>query len=78
MSFRLFQEGAIVIQELLSTIASNGDRGVVVPFSRVDDLKKDMMELRNGEYHTDWLNRMANHITDWALWKDDIRKDCEN
>jgi len=34
-----------------------------VPFSRISDLKKDMMDLKNGEYHTEWLDRMANHIT---------------
>jgi len=30
----------------------------------VIDLKNDFTELKNGEHHTDWLNRMANHITD--------------
>ena len=55
-----------MIEALLSTIDSQGDRGAVVPFFRVDDLKQDMLDLKNGEYHTDWLNRMVNHITDEA------------
>ena len=51
-----------MIKSLMNTIASHGDRGAVVPFSRVDDLKNDMLELKNGEYHTDWLDRMAKHM----------------
>jgi epoxyqueuosine reductase len=52
-----------MIKGLLDEIISHGDRGAVVPFSRVNDLKKDMFDLKNGEFHTDWINRMVNHIT---------------
>jgi epoxyqueuosine reductase len=52
-----------MINDLLSVIRSHGNRGAVVPFSRIDDLKKDMVDLKNGEYHTDWLDRMTKHIT---------------
>ena len=55
-----------MINNLLSEIVSQGDRGAVVPFSRIDDIKQDMVELQNGEFHTEWLDRMANHITDDA------------
>ena len=48
---------------LLDEIISHGDRGAVVSFSRVADIKKDMLELKNGEFHTNWLDRMVNHIT---------------
>ena len=53
-----------MIAELMSTIDSHGDRGAVIPFFRVDDLKQDMLDLKNEGYHTDWLSRMVNHITD--------------
>jgi len=55
-----------MIEQLLNEIVSHGDRGAVVPFSRVDDLKKDLTALKNSVYHTDWINRMAKHITDDA------------
>ena len=55
-----------MIRGLLDEIASHGDRGAAVPFSRVEDLKNDMIALKNGDYHTDWIGRMANHITDSA------------
>jgi epoxyqueuosine reductase len=55
-----------MIRGLLDEIISHGDRGAVVPFSRIIDLKKDMMILKQGNYHTDWMNRMANHILDDA------------
>ncbi|MCL2300212.1 MAG: hypothetical protein FWC27_08730, partial [Firmicutes bacterium] len=41
----------------------HGDMGAVVPFSRIDDLKKDMLEVKSAGYHTDWLDRMVNHMT---------------
>ena len=52
-----------MIQGLLREIAAQGARGAVVPFTRIDDLKKDMLALKNGAFHTVWLDRMANHIT---------------
>ena len=55
-----------MITGLLNEFIIQGDRGAVVPFSRIENLKKDMMDLQNGEFHTEWLNRMANHITDEA------------
>jgi hypothetical protein len=55
-------EGNRMIKGLLDEIISHGDQGAVVPFSRIIDIKNDMKTLINGEYHTDWLNRMANHI----------------
>ena len=61
--FDLLLEGIQVIQGLLDEIISHGDRGAVVPISRIGDLKKDMIDLKNGEFHTDWLVRMANYIT---------------
>ena len=51
-----------MITDIIDVIASHGDRGAVVQFSHIDDLKKDMFDLQNGEYHTDWLCRMAKHI----------------
>ena len=53
-----------MIKGLLDEIAYNGDRGVIMPFSRTEDLKKDLNALKDGAYHSDWLNRMINHITD--------------
>ena len=61
-----YTEGIWMIRGLLDDITSHGDQGAVVPFSRVEDLKKDMIALKNGDFHTDWINRMANHITDDA------------
>ena len=55
-----------MVNGLISEIRANGDRGAVVPFYRVNDLKNDMLDLKNGGYHPCWLNRMANHITDSA------------
>ena len=55
-----------MISDLLNEIISHGDRGAVVPFSRVNDIKQDMIELQNGMFHTEWLKRMAKHITDDA------------
>jgi len=53
-----------LIKRLLDEIVAHGDRGAVVPFSRIDDIKNDMTDLKNGDFHTDWLNRMSKHITD--------------
>jgi len=55
-----------MVKGLLEEIANHGDRGAVAPFSRIEDLKRDMAALKNGGYHTDWLDRMANHIADDA------------
>jgi len=52
-----------MIKNLLDLIVSHGDRGAVVPFIRINDLKRDMIDLKNGDFHTDWINRMVNHIT---------------
>ena len=48
---------------VIDEIYTHGDRGAIVPFSRISDLKEDMLELKNGAFHTDWLNRMVTHIT---------------
>jgi len=48
---------------LLEIIKSHGDRGAIVPYSRIGDLKADMLALKNEEYHMDWLDRMAKHVT---------------
>ena len=48
---------------LVDTITAHGDRGAVVPFPRVADIKKDMLDLKNGEFHPSWLDRMAAHVT---------------
>ena len=53
-----------MIKGLLNEIHANGNRGAVMPFYRIDDLKKDMITLKNGGYHPNWLDRMVNHITD--------------
>ena len=53
-----------MINGLLDEISGHGDRGAVVPFSRIDDIKSDMTALKNGDFHTDWLDRMTKHITD--------------
>ncbi len=52
-----------MINALVDVIASYGDRGAVVSFSRVSDIKADVLELKRGEYHTAWLDRMANYMT---------------
>jgi len=52
-----------MINGLLSIVIAHGDRGAVVPFSHVSDIKNDMFDLKNGEFHTSWLDRMANHMT---------------
>ena len=56
------ERGISVKEDLLNEIHSHGDRGAVVSFSRIGDLKRDMLDLKNGDYHTDWLDRMANHM----------------
>ncbi len=52
-----------MIKGLLEAITFDGDRGAVVPFSRLAEIKKDMVDLSSGEYHTSWLDRMTNHVT---------------
>ena len=51
-----------MVDGLLRHIAARGARGAVVPFARIADLKQDMQLLKDGEFHTSWLDRMANHI----------------
>jgi len=48
-----------MIKNLLDEIISRGDRGAVVPVSRIDDLKRDMYDLQNGDYHTGFMDWMA-------------------
>jgi len=62
--FRLLL-GEVVIENLLNEIVSHGDRGAVVPNSRIDDLKQDMADLRNGEYHTMWIDWMAGNTDEF-------------
>ena len=45
-------------------ISSFGSRGALVPLSRIEDIKQDMMALKNGPFHTDWLDKMVRHVTD--------------
>lgn len=52
-----------MINRLLDTITAHGHKGAVVPFSRVADIKQDMLDLKNGAFHTSWLDRMANYMT---------------
>jgi len=51
-----------MIDDLLDLIAAHGDRGAVVPISRVDDLRQDMEALRVGDYHTEVLDRRVSFI----------------
>jgi hypothetical protein len=53
----------MIIRNLLDEIRSNGDRGAVVPFSHAEDIKNDLIALRDNNYHTSWLDRMVNHLT---------------
>jgi len=57
----IFKDGIIMTEDLLNDIGFHGDRGVVFPFSCINEIKKDMTTLSNGDFHTDWLNRMVNH-----------------
>ena len=43
--------------EVLALIAARGARGAVVPVSRLDDLRQDLDNLRDGDFHTWWLDR---------------------
>ena len=52
-----------MVSRLLDEIKSHGDRGAVVSYYRINDLKWNMLELKNGEFHIEWINRMVNHIT---------------
>jgi epoxyqueuosine reductase len=54
-----------MIKGLLDKIVFQGDRGVVVPISRVDDLKQDMYDLQNGEYHTGYIDGMAGNTNNF-------------
>ena len=52
-----------MITGLINKIHANGAVGAVIPFARVDDLKNDMLDLKGGEYHPAWLDRMVTHTT---------------
>ncbi len=52
-----------MVQGLLDAIRSHGERGAAVPFSRADDLKRDMLELKAGAFHSNWLDRMVRYMT---------------
>lgn len=56
--------GFLLTEKLIHAIESHGDRGAIVPFSRILDLKRDMTDLKNGGYQSGWLRRMVNHVTD--------------
>jgi len=45
-----------MIQGLLNEFNLHGDRGMAVPLSRIDDLKQDVMNLKNEEPYTGWLD----------------------
>ena len=53
-----------MVEELLKEIASHGDMGSVVPFSRIEDIKRDIISIKNGDFSTDWINRIYNHLTE--------------
>jgi hypothetical protein len=48
-----------MIKSLINEISSHGDRGAVVPIFRIDDLKRDLEDLKTGDYHTSWIDWMA-------------------
>lgn len=48
-----------MIKTFLNEISTHGDKGAVVPISRIDDIKQDLEDLKNGEYHTPWIDWMA-------------------
>ena len=50
--------------DVVEELSSHGSRGAIVPFSRVEDIKQDMADLRDGVFHTDWLDRMVMHVVD--------------
>ncbi|MGI6663861.1 MAG: 4Fe-4S double cluster binding domain-containing protein [Christensenellaceae bacterium] len=52
-----------MIQGLQETLAMHGRKSAVVPFTRIEDLKRDMISLKNDAFHTDWMDRMILHIT---------------
>jgi len=53
-----------IINKLLLEINSHGSRAAVVPFSRINDIKKDLFDLKNSANNINWANRMINHVTD--------------
>ena len=55
-------ENEKMIQDILDLINSHGNRGAIVPFSRINDLKNDMLKLKNGNFHTKSLDHMVNHF----------------
>jgi epoxyqueuosine reductase len=59
-------KGKKMINDLLNEIIENGDKGNIVPFARIENLKDDLIELKSSKFHTNWLNRMVNWVTDSA------------
>ena len=51
-----------MLNGLLNLIRSHGGRGVVVPFSRTTDLQRELLELKNGDFHTTIIDMMSNHM----------------
>ena len=51
-----------MIQSLLNEIASHGNKGAIVPISRIDDLKQDMEDLKNSDYHTGFIDWRAGSV----------------
>ena len=58
------REIGIVIKELLELIYTHGERGTVVPLSRINDIKEEIQELAAGEFHTDWIKRIHEYLSD--------------
>jgi len=48
-----------MIAEVLALIADRGAHGAVVPVARLDDLRRDLDDLRDGDFHTWWIDRRA-------------------
>lgn len=51
-------------EKLLKLIADQGDKGAIVPVSRIADLKDDILELSKGDFHTSFLDRRIDWILD--------------
>ena len=47
---------------LLDEITSHGDRGAVLPFSRVEDVRQDVLALKNEAFQTSWLQKIVGWI----------------
>ena len=54
-----------MIQEILSKLSLHGLKSAFAPISRVEDLKRDLEELKNGDFHTgfiDWITSNADKL----------------